>query len=115
MHMDYQNIYVASFNRDEIFNLKTFKFEEREHEFEVGDTMRDDNGVLVDCRPEHRLSPAERERFNQDEKLMAQLANIFSDKLMHLDEFDVPVLVNDYNRFLSGFCDYVVTTDDVAI
>lgn len=111
--MAYRNIYVASYNRGEIFSLETFKFEVREHEFEVGETMRDDAGVLVNCRPEHRLSQAEREQFNQNTKLMGMLANIFSDKLMDLDECDAQAWANDYNRFLSGFCDCGVSAVDV--
>lgn len=107
--VDYSDIYVASFERNEVFNLKTFTFVHISHEFEVGEVCKLVNGgVLVDCRPNCMLSAEEKQYFDQNPVLLDRLTRAYSEVTYGLSPEETKYWLSDFNQFLHGFCTHQI-------
>lgn len=99
--MNYDNIYVASFNKNEIFSLKDFTFQPKEHDFPPGQVVKLEDGVFQ----EHQLTEQERDTFTQNKVLADILNKTIIDNNEGKIVYDVAWWAGDFNNFMYGFCD----------
>ena len=105
--MNYDNIYVASFNDNEIFSLKDFTFHAREHDFEAGNVVKLENGVLDYAYPdndENELTEQQKEEFDNNKELGKLLNEVIVKNCTGKIVYDVAWWAMPFNRFMRGFC-----------
>lgn len=105
--MNYDNIYVASFNKNEIFSLKDFTFHEKDHEFEAGEVLKMENGGLEYAYPENKdnhLTEDQKEVFDNNKELSKLLDDVILKNCTGKIVYDVAWWAMPFNRFMRGFC-----------
>lgn len=104
--MTYDNLYVASFNKNEIFSLKDFTFHAKEHDFEAGEVLKLENDVLVYGCPENKdneLTEEQKEVFDKNKDLGKLLNELIVKNCTGKIVYDVAWWAMDFNRFMRGF------------
>lgn len=102
--MNYENMYVASFNENEIFSLKDFTFQQKEHEFEPGEVVRLENGVLFDGCTNNELTEEQKDLFDDNQELGKLLNEVIVKNCTGQSNYGAAVWAMDFNRFMRGFC-----------
>lgn len=102
--MNYTNIYVASYNADELFSLKDFKFIKLAHEFSPGEVVKFDSGILISCRENNQLSVEEKLLMDDNEVLEKLLNQIVAQNSQDKNMNEVVTWAIKFNNFMQGFC-----------
>jgi hypothetical protein len=98
--MNYENIYVTSFNANEIFSLQNFSFKEFDHDLEPGELISLENNSLTILEG---LEESEKEKFTKSKILEKILNDLITKYCTGKIVYDVAWWAMDFNTFMYGF------------
>lgn len=101
--MTYENIYVASFRKNELFSLHDFTFHAFEHEFEPGALL--ERGEPEEYAELVEMSQEEKDKFTDNKPLGKLLNEVIMTENKGKIVYDVAWWAMGFNRFMRGFSD----------
>ena len=102
--MKYENLYVASYNPNEVFNLQNFTFKNIIHQYEPGEVIKLENEVFSQYNLNNELSEEEKKEFDNNNELLKLINEIITKKCTGMIVYDVAWWAMGFNRFMQGFC-----------